>query len=99
MSSIQEGMLPRGGNQDPVEDNNNGYARFRIVLSHGKPVDYVFLAMNHSYEDIIGIKAKTIIGKRYHHIFTDKNNIEFDSINNYYNVASTGISNRKHISE
>ena len=43
----------------------DGFAYHKIVVDKaGKPVDYVFLEVNHAFERMTGLKRERIIGKR-----------------------------------
>ncbi len=47
------------------ENSLNGFALHEIVTDkEGRPVDYVFLEVNPAFEELTGLKAKNIIGKR-----------------------------------
>ncbi len=47
------------------ENMTDGFAYHQIVLDeNGKPVDYIFLDINNSFEEFTGLKRKDIIGKR-----------------------------------
>ena len=69
------------------------YSYHKILLDQsGKPVDFVLLDINKSYEQIMGVAAENVIGKKASEIFTDLQNDAFDWIGFYGNVALTGIS-------
>ena len=69
----------------------DGFAYHRIVVDRaGKPVDYVFLEVNHAFEKMTGLKATQIIGKKVTEVLPG---IEKDSarwIDVYGKVALTG---------
>ena len=43
----------------------DGFAYHKIEVDKaGRPVDYVFLEVNHSFENMTGLKREKILGKR-----------------------------------
>ena len=46
------------------QNMNHGYAYHKIVEEDGKPCDFIFLEFNKAFEEMIGLKRETIIGKR-----------------------------------
>ena len=69
---------------------NEGFALHRIVCDEaGKPVDYVFLDVNNTFEELTGLKGEDIIGKRVSEVLPGT---EGYWIENYSDVAMTGNS-------
>lgn len=75
-----------------VSINNSkriGYVLHELICdTEGRPIDYIFLDMNRTYEELTGLKYQEVIGKRVLEIFpdTEKHWIEF-----FGNVAITGV--------
>jgi PAS domain S-box-containing protein len=66
----------------------NGFAVHELVYDEqGKPVDYRFLAVNPSFEQMTGLRAEAIIGKTVIEVLP---NIEPQWIERYSQVALTG---------
>lgn len=69
----------------------DGFAYHKIIADEcSKPVDYVFLEVNKSFEGLTGLKKEDIIGKRVTEVIPGINNIEPDLISLYGTVALTG---------
>jgi len=69
----------------------NGFAYHQIVTDDaGKPIDYIFLEVNKSFERLTGLKKKNIIGKRVTEIIPGIENDSADWIGLYGNVALKG---------
>ncbi len=67
---------------------HDGFAFHEIILNRrGRPVDYRFLAVNHTFEKMTGLKAKDIVGKTVLDIMPGTEKIW---IENYGKVALTG---------
>ncbi|UCG54803.1 MAG: PAS domain S-box protein, partial [Dehalococcoidia bacterium] len=67
------------------------FAYHRIVLDdHGKPCDYVFLEINDAFEDLVGLSAKDVLGKRVTEVLPGTENDPTDWIGRYGKVALTG---------
>jgi PAS domain S-box-containing protein len=67
----------------------NGFALHEIVLDkEGKPVDYVFLTVNKAFEELTGLPADRIIGKRVTEVIPGIEDLP--SIDIYGQVALTG---------
>jgi len=75
------------------QNMQNGLAYHKVVFDNeNKPVDYVFLTVNATYEKLTGLSSEKIIGKKVTEIIP---NIENDSVNwieVYGKVAETGQS-------
>jgi len=65
----------------------NGFALHEIILNEGQPVDYRFISVNAAFEEITGLQAKDIIGKRVLEVLP---NTEKMWIETYGSVALTG---------
>ncbi len=46
------------------QNMDHGYAYHKIIEKNGKPCDFIFLEFNKAFEEILGLKRETIIGKR-----------------------------------
>ena len=69
----------------------DGFAYHKIVVDkEGKPVDYVFLEVNHSFEKLTGLKREKIIGKKVTDVLVGIDKDPADWINVYGKVALTG---------
>jgi PAS domain S-box-containing protein len=69
----------------------DGFAYHRIVVdSAGKPVDYIFLEVNHAFEKMTGLKRKQIIGKKVTTVLPGIEKDSSDWIGVYGRVALTG---------
>ena len=69
----------------------DGFAYHRIVVDKaGKPVDYVFLEVNHAFEKMTGLKRERIIGKRVTEVLPGIEKDSADWIGVYGKVALTG---------
>jgi len=80
------------------ENMLNGFMYCKIITdSSGKPVDWIFLDINKSFEKIMGLKREEVIGKKASGILlpSQERNAEFaDSIKKYGQIALTGNSER-----
>lgn len=73
------------------ENMMNGLAYHRIVCDEqGKPVDYVFLEVNSSFESLTGLRRADIIGKSVREALPGIENDPADWIGVYGRVALTG---------
>jgi len=69
----------------------DGFAYHKIVVDKaGKPVDYVFLEVNHAFEKITGLKRAQIIGKKVTEAVPGIEKDPADWIGVYGKVALTG---------
>jgi PAS domain S-box-containing protein len=69
----------------------DGFAYHKIVLGKtGKPIDYVFLEVNHAFEALTGLNREEIIGKKVTEVFKGIKNDPTDWIGVYGRVALTG---------
>ena len=47
------------------EFSDTAIARHKIIVDdNGKPIDYIFLEVNHAYEKMTGLKKEKILNKR-----------------------------------
>ncbi len=69
----------------------DAFAYHKIVLDKaGKPIDYVFLEVNHAFEKMTGLKRERIIGKKVTEVLVGIENDPADWIGVYGQVALTG---------
>ena len=69
----------------------DGFAYHRIVVDGaGKPVDYIFLEVNHAFEKMTGLKREKIIGKKVTTVLPGIEKDPSDWIGVYGRVALTG---------
>ena len=69
----------------------DGFAYHRIVVDEaGKPVDYIFLEVNHAFEKMTGLKREHIIGKKVTTVLPGIEKDSSDWIGVYGRVALTG---------
>ncbi len=69
----------------------DGFAYHKIVLDKtGKPSDYVFLEVNHAFEELTGLRREKIIGKKVTEVLPGIENDSADWIGTYGKVALTG---------
>ncbi|MBI5622561.1 MAG: PAS domain S-box protein [Elusimicrobia bacterium] len=98
---VIEGSAARAG-KDALKDTeeilrsvfanmSEGFAYHRILLdSSGKPVDYVFLEVNQAFEELTGLKADDIVGRRVTEALPGIEEDPSDWIGRYGKVALTG---------
>ncbi len=76
-----------------IENLPDGFAYHKMVLdSSGKPLDYVFLEVNSSFETLTGLSRENIIGKKVTEVYSGIKSLGFDWIDIYGKVAATGQS-------
>jgi PAS domain S-box-containing protein len=74
-----------------IEKMLDGFAYHKIVVDKaGKPVDYVFLEVNHAFEKMTGLKRERIIGKKVTEVLVGIEKDPADWIGVYGRVALTG---------
>ena len=74
-----------------IEKMLDGFAYHKIVVDKaGKPVDYVFLEVNHAFEKMTGLKRAQIIGKKVTEVLIGIEKDPADWIGVYGHVALTG---------
>ena len=68
-----------------------GFAHHQIVLDEqGKPIDYVFLNVNRSFEELTGLRSKDALGKRVTEVLPGIEDDPADWIGTYGKVALGG---------
>jgi len=73
------------------ENMLSGFAyHLMIVDENGRPVDYLFLEVNHAFERITGLKEKDIVGKTVNEVIPGIRDAAFDWIGEYGKVALEG---------
>ncbi len=73
------------------EKMQDAYAYHKVLLDEkGKPVDYVFLEVNETFEKFTGLKKEKIIGKKVTIVFPGIEKDPADLIGTYGKVAITG---------
>ena len=78
-----------------IENMENGFADHLIILDdHGKPVDFLYLEINDSYEHLTGFTREQVIGKRESEISPKFREERFDWLGVYGQVALGGESVR-----
>ena len=74
-----------------IEKMMDGFAYHKIVVDKaGKPIDYVFLEVNHAFEKMTGLKREQIIGKKVTEVLVGIEKDPADWIGVYGKVALTG---------
>ncbi len=69
----------------------SGFAYHKVIYdSNGKPIDYVFLEINDTFEKMTGLRREKIIGRPVTDVLLGIQNDPADWIGKYGNVASTG---------
>jgi PAS domain S-box-containing protein len=69
----------------------DGFAYHKIVVDKsGRPIDYVFLEINHAFEKMTGLKREQIIGKKVTEVLPGIEKDPADWIGVYGKVALTG---------
>ncbi len=72
-----------------IENLPDGLAYCKMVLdSSGKPVDYIFLEINSSFETLSGHPRDHIIGKKVTELYPGIKNLGFDWIGVFDQVGS-----------
>ena len=73
------------------ENMMDGFALHKIILNdEGKPVDYIFLEVNHAFEQLTGLERKNIIGEKATQVIPGIENDPADWIGKYGEVIRTG---------
>ncbi len=68
----------------------NAFVYAKVVVENGKPVDWVYLDVNNSFERIVGLKKKDIIGKKVTEVLPVELKDPADWIDKFGKVAITG---------
>lgn len=75
------------------DKESNGYANHKIILdSNGNPIDYVFLEINETFENLTGLKREKVIGKKVTEVIPGIKKSKFDWVGIFGKVALDGIS-------
>jgi PAS domain S-box-containing protein len=73
------------------DNMSNGFAYHKIVTDEaGAPVDYIFLDVNRAFERYTGLQRERILGKRVTEVHPGIEDMEFDWIGAYGQVALGG---------
>jgi PAS domain S-box-containing protein len=84
-------LKSRGQLQAFFDHMISGSAYHQILTNErGEPVDYIFLDVNKSFEQLTGLKRGDILGKKVTEVHPDIGNMDFDWIGTYGKVALTG---------
>jgi PAS domain S-box-containing protein len=76
-----------------IENLPDGFAYCKMVLdSSGKPLDYIFLEVNSSFETLTGFPRENVIGKKLTEVYPGIKSLDFDWIDVFDQVAATGKS-------
>jgi PAS domain S-box-containing protein len=74
-----------------IENMQNAFAFHRIELDdNGRPVDYTFLEINSSFEEMTGLRRSDVVGRRLTEVLPGITKDSFDWIGVYGNVALSG---------
>lgn len=74
-----------------IEKMMDGFAYHKIVVDKaGKPIDYIFLEVNHAFEKMTGLKRAQILGKKVTKVLIGIEKDHADWIGVYGRVALTG---------
>ena len=73
------------------EFSDTAIARHKIIVDdNGKPIDYIFLEVNHAYEKMTGLKKEKILNKRALTVLPALKEDEFDWISFFGKIALQG---------
>src|SRR6056297_3165795 len=74
-----------------IEQTEIGYARHQLIYDEtGKPVDYIFLAVNTSFERLTGLKRKQLLNRRVIEVLPKSKEDSFDWISYYGKIVDEG---------
>ena len=74
-----------------IEDAHYGYAYHKIILDdNGIPIDYEFIEVNKTFENLIGLKRKNILNKQITNIYPNLSNDKHNLIAFYGEIAING---------
>lgn len=72
-------------------DMLNGYAYCKMIFDENqKPVDFIYLDINHSFENITGMRRETVIGRKVTEVIPDISKEHPEIFEIYGRVAATG---------
>src|SRR6056297_1541542 len=75
-----------------MEQSEIGFARQKIIYDEtGKPVDYIFLAVNPSFEKFTGLKRKQILNRRVTEVLPKSKDDAFDWISYYGKIVTDPV--------
>ncbi len=89
---MDESVAEQGGFlREAIEQAPMGYAYHEVILDdYGNPIDYVFLDVNSSFEEMTGLTGERIIGERATEVLPGLESGEFNWVQEYGEVALTG---------
>ncbi len=68
-----------------------GYALRRLVLNEaGEPEDYIYLEVNAVFEEIVGVRAQDIVGRRATEVISGIRDEDFDWVRTYGEAVLAG---------
>lgn len=77
--------------QEILMESPFGYAYHKLLTgSEGEPEDYIFLEVNHAFQEMIGLKSEAVLGKRVTEVLPGIRKGSFDWVAFYGKVALTG---------
>ena len=80
-----------------MEKSELGYARHKVIFDEkGKPVDYIFLSVNATFERLTGLRRKELLNNRITEVLPKTLDDDFDWIGFYGTIAKDG---QKHVFE
>jgi PAS domain S-box-containing protein len=80
--------------QGIIENMEIGYAYYEIIVENGIPCDFIFLDVNKTFEEVMGLKSEIILGKRISETFPGIENDLQDWIKIFGDVALNGRSTK-----
>jgi len=72
------------------ENSPFGFAYHKLILEDGRPADYIFENVNHTFVEQIGLKGKEIIGKKASEVLPDFRNGQASQLQLYSEIAEGG---------
>src|SRR6056297_2277583 len=74
-----------------MEQSEMGFARQKVIYDEkGKPVDYIFLTVNTTFEKLTGLKKKDLLNHRLSEVLPKTLEDDFDWIGFYGTIAKEG---------
>src|SRR6056297_2285448 len=74
-----------------MEQSEMGFARHKVIYDEkGKPVDYIFLTVNETFEKLTGKKKKDLLNHRITEVLPKTLEDDFDWIGFYGTIAKEG---------
>src|SRR6056297_1055427 len=72
-----------------MESSEMGFARHKVICDEeGKPVDYVYLAVNPAFERLTGLKKEDLLNRRVTKVVPKITDDDFDWISFYGKIAN-----------